>query len=688
VPIVADAAVAVRGDFSKFNQGMKGAGQQADGLGAKLKSALSPGALLGAAGIGFGVAQLTGFISDATAAAAEYEDSLSAVGVIFGEEMIPQMEAWGESAHENFGASKQDALAAANVIATLGKSAGLAGQDLVNFSQEMVQLGGDLASMFGGTTQDAITAVGAALRGESEPIRRYGVLLDDATLRQKAFEMGLISTIKNALTPQQRVLAAQAEILDQTSDAQGDFLRTSDGMANSQRDLAAQLENVNIEIGQKLLPIMLDLVNFVKDTGIPIMREFIELLDFGDVNSAEGIPGLEQVEDALNAASESSFRLRDSLTGEKWRVLDVAELLGGPEHYMQARDKILDAMEDLQVGHEEATNSIIENWHKTEAGTQEMTTAIHSDLMAAGGNIDDAAAEMADGIPAAMEDAKEEAEEIARVTPGSLADQLRAGLDDYDEALDELTEIATSSVSDLAERQKIEGILASQELTDALNSDSTRTRLLAMELVNDLVSDYELIAPGALEAVKLVNPELADVMGRNLNLVETAAGDIVVAVETPLSTICGDAYPWGYNIGDSIAKGMWDSMHLISDAAYAMSDTVSHFGPKIQSEPEWAGNPLRGITKWGGNIVKTIADGIYSELGTGSAAAAALSGALVPNFGVPAFAGPTPMSVPTGGGPTWIVNVNGVERTVSSEQEAMDALRDLGAFGPEGRLSG
>ena len=50
----------------------------------------------------------------------------------------------------------------------------------------------------------------------------------------------------------------------------------------------------------------------------------------------------------------------------------------------------------------------------------------------------------------------------------------------------------------LAERQKIEGILASQELTDALNSDSLRTRLKAQALVADLVSDYELLEPGAL----------------------------------------------------------------------------------------------------------------------------------------------------------------------------------------------
>jgi hypothetical protein len=47
-------------------------------------------------------------------------------------------------------------------------------------------------------------------------LRQYGVLLDDASLRQAALELGIISTTKNALTPQQKVLAAQALIYKQT----------------------------------------------------------------------------------------------------------------------------------------------------------------------------------------------------------------------------------------------------------------------------------------------------------------------------------------------------------------------------------------------------------------------------------------------------------------------------------------
>jgi hypothetical protein len=155
------------------------------------------------------------------------------------------------------GQSKKQAMDAAASFAVFGKSAGLSGDALVEFSKQNVQLASDMASFFNTSPEDAINAIGSAFRGEAEPIRAYGILLDDATLRQSALEMGLISTTKNALTPQQKVLAAQAVIMKQTTDAQGDFARTSDGLANSQRILAAQFEDTQAQLGQALLPVAL-----------------------------------------------------------------------------------------------------------------------------------------------------------------------------------------------------------------------------------------------------------------------------------------------------------------------------------------------------------------------------------------------------------------------------------------------
>ena len=219
----------------------------------------STAALKGMAAAGAAVAgtALVAFLSDAVGAASDLNETVAKTGQIFGQEALPGLEAFAEGAAESLGQSKQQALDAAATFGVFGKSAGLAGEPLADFSRQMVTLTSDMASFSNTTPEEAIEAVGAALRGEAEPIRKYGVLLDDATLRQRALKLGLIATTTEALTPQQKVLAAQAEILAQTSDAQGDFARTSDGLANQQRILAAEFENAKTSLGEVLLPVIL-----------------------------------------------------------------------------------------------------------------------------------------------------------------------------------------------------------------------------------------------------------------------------------------------------------------------------------------------------------------------------------------------------------------------------------------------
>ncbi len=191
-------------------------------------------------------------------AAGDYEEAASAAGVIFGE-ASESVEEFGKNAIDAAGLSRRAAVEAANTFGTFGKAAGLTGEDLASFSTELTQLAGDLASFKNTSTEDAITAIGAALRGESEPIRRYGVLLDDATLKQEALSLGIYDG-NGALSQQQKVLAAQASIFKQTSDAQGDFQRTSESLSNQTRSFTAEIENLKVGLGEGAVPVFSELV--------------------------------------------------------------------------------------------------------------------------------------------------------------------------------------------------------------------------------------------------------------------------------------------------------------------------------------------------------------------------------------------------------------------------------------------
>jgi hypothetical protein len=201
----------------------------------------------------------------AVEAASDMAEAQSKVNVIFGEGAA-EVNKFAKSAAK-VGLSKRAVLDAAGTFGTFGKAAGLSGRDLGKFSTEFTGLAADMASFSNTTPEEAIQAIGAALRGESEPIRKYGVMLDDARLKAEAFKLGIYNGT-GALTAEQKVLAARAAIFAQTTDAQGDAIRTGNQLAGSQRQLTAQLDNLKVTMGEALLPVITAL--------LPPLKSFAE----------------------------------------------------------------------------------------------------------------------------------------------------------------------------------------------------------------------------------------------------------------------------------------------------------------------------------------------------------------------------------------------------------------------------
>jgi hypothetical protein len=224
--------------------------KQLETAGEKAQFAIKKAAIPAAAAL----AGLAAAAGPAISAASDLEENLSKVNVIFGEG-AKEIENFAKTAATALGQSQNAVLEAAGTFGTFGKAAGLGGIELAKFSNDFTALASDLASFNNTSPEEAVNAIGAALRGEAEPLRKFGVLLNDATLKTAALELGIYDG-NGALTAQQKILAAQNVIYKQTTTAQGDFGRTSDGLANSQRILKAQLQNLQIEIGKGLLPVV------------------------------------------------------------------------------------------------------------------------------------------------------------------------------------------------------------------------------------------------------------------------------------------------------------------------------------------------------------------------------------------------------------------------------------------------
>jgi hypothetical protein len=352
--------LALVADVDKFKKGLNKADGETRSFSDKLDSALKKGALafaaIGAAAGAFAIK----IGKEAINAASDFNEELQKSQVILGDgaEAVAK---FASTAAVKLGQSRTEALRAAGNFAIFGKSAGLSGQELAKFSTDFTTLASDLASFNNTSPEDAVQALGAALRGESEPIRRYGVLLNEATLKQRALALGIIDTTKEALTPQQKVLAAQAEIFAQTSDAQGDFARTSDGLANQQRILAASIEDLKISLGESLLPAALKVATFFREELIPRFKGLVDAIT-GKPSSLttaleEGRRRLKGFEAEQFLAEQQGFRL-----GESYKSIgDAIVELSNQFRFQVSADSGFSKFTDILIKINETIASIIRN---------------------------------------------------------------------------------------------------------------------------------------------------------------------------------------------------------------------------------------------------------------------------------------------------------------------------------------
>ena len=187
--------------------------------------------------------------------AVDFEESLSKANQIFGD-AAKGIETAAKSAATEVGLSRAEFLEASSSFGVFGKAAGLTGDDLSGFASDLVTLSADVASFNNLRPEQALEKLNAGLRGSVEPLQSIGVLMNAAAVETEGLNMGLIEQGEE-LSEGQKILARHSLIMQQLGEqgATGDFKRTSEGLANTQRILHARLKDLGITMGQVLLPI-------------------------------------------------------------------------------------------------------------------------------------------------------------------------------------------------------------------------------------------------------------------------------------------------------------------------------------------------------------------------------------------------------------------------------------------------
>lgn len=217
------------------------------------------------AGIRFGL--------DGVQLASELEQSTGAVQSVF-KAQAEDIESFAKSAVRSVGLTQAAYQKYATVVGAQLKNLGIRQAAVSGQTDDLITLGADLAAQFGGPTSQAVEALSSLLRGERDPIERYGVSIKQSDINARLAAQGLKGLTGEALR-QAEIQATLAILYEQTADAQGTFFRESDSYAHQQQVLNAALEETQTKFGQILLPTFAKAATFANDTLVPALDQIV-----------------------------------------------------------------------------------------------------------------------------------------------------------------------------------------------------------------------------------------------------------------------------------------------------------------------------------------------------------------------------------------------------------------------------
>ena len=205
--------------------------------------------------------------------ASDFEESLNKVDVSF-KQSSAEVKEFTKTTLTQFGIAQGTALDMAAMFGDMGTSMGLTTQEAAKMSTSMVGLAGDLASFKNIKIEEATTALAAVFTGETESLKRLGIVMTEANLKQFALSQGIQTNIKDMTQAEKTTLRYQF-VMASTANAQGDFARTQDGAANQMRIFTESLKELGANIGAIILPAFTELVSGANK----IVQGFIGLSD-------------------------------------------------------------------------------------------------------------------------------------------------------------------------------------------------------------------------------------------------------------------------------------------------------------------------------------------------------------------------------------------------------------------------
>lgn len=244
-----------------LSESMDKAGAKMKAVGDKISSAgktLSTAVTLPLVGIGTAATKMA---MDAVESENLFEVAMSGVA--------DDARKWSEETSKALGLNAYNVRSNMATYNAMLTSMGLASDESFKMSEGLTQLSYDMASFYNLKPEEAFEKLKSGISGEAEPLKALGILVNDTTIKTYAYTHG-IAKQGEQLTEAQKVQARYGAIMEATKNAQGDLARTMDSPTNKLRIMKEQAQQIGIQFGQILIPILEKLIATIK----PLMDRF------------------------------------------------------------------------------------------------------------------------------------------------------------------------------------------------------------------------------------------------------------------------------------------------------------------------------------------------------------------------------------------------------------------------------
>ena len=203
-------------------------------------------------------APLTGLYAAMVNQASDLTETVSKTETVFGS-AFERVRMWSESAVQSMGLAQGTALDMAAGFGDMATSMGFTQQAAADMSMDLTQLAADMASFKNISIDVAQTALTSVFTGETESLKSLGVVMTQANLQAYALSQGIQTNIAD-MTQAEQVALRYSYVMAQTANAQGDFARTGDSLANQTRKLTQTLKQAGESFGTLLAPVVTEVV--------------------------------------------------------------------------------------------------------------------------------------------------------------------------------------------------------------------------------------------------------------------------------------------------------------------------------------------------------------------------------------------------------------------------------------------